>query len=65
MRQKTRRLTREQDELRMNGLRILAPMIARNHLGLLAEEDAADSHASGVRARSNRRLLGKDGGHVR
>lgn len=65
MRQEKQRLTRAQDELRVSGLRIPARIIARAHLGLLAEEEAAGSRASGVCARSDRRPLGKDGGHVR
>ncbi len=65
MRQEKQRLTREQNELRVSGLRILARIVARAHLGSLAEEEAADSRASGVHARSNRLPLGKDGGHVR
>ena len=60
-----RRLTREQDELRPNGLRILARIIARAHLGLLAEEEAADNRAPRAHAHPDRRPLGKDGGYVR
>lgn len=32
MRQRKRRLTKEQEELRLSGLRILARLIARRHL---------------------------------
>ncbi len=65
MRQKERRLTREQDELWLTGLRVLARIIARAHLGLPTEEEAAGSRTSGVRAHLGRRPLGKDGRHVR
>lgn len=64
MRQEKQRLTREQNELRVSGLRILARIITRAHLGSLAEEEAADSRASGVHAHPDR-MLGRDGGHVR
>ena len=60
-----RRLTREQHELQLNGLRIPARIIARARLGSLAEEEAADNRASRVHAHPDRRPLGKDGGHVR
>ena len=65
MQQEKPRLTREQDELRVSGLRILACIIARAHPGALAEEEAADSRDSSVHAHPDRVLLGRDGGHVR
>ena len=49
----------------MNGLRIQARIIARPHLGLLAEEETSGSEVLGVHVHSDRRPLGKDGGHVR
>ncbi len=64
MRQKKRRLTSEQDELRLNGLRIPAPIISCVHLGLHPEEEASWSESPGVHAHSGRRPIGKDGGHV-
>ena len=65
MRQEKRKLTREQGEMRLTGLRILARTIAPARLGLLTEEEAVGSRPSGVRAHLGRRPLGKDGGHVR
>ena len=65
MQQEKRRLTREQDELRESGLRILARLIARRCLDSLAEEEAAGSQAPGVRAHSDRRPRRRDDGHVR
>ena len=59
------RLTREQDELRLNGLRMLARIVVRTRLGSLAGEEAAHNRASRVHAYPDRRPLGKDGGHVR
>ena len=37
------RLTKEQEAIRLRGLRILARMIVRAHLRSLVEQDAADS----------------------
>ncbi len=37
------RLTKEQEAIRLRGLRILARMIVRAHLQSLIEQDAADS----------------------
>ncbi|MYK33741.1 MAG: hypothetical protein F4045_01115 [Chloroflexi bacterium] len=65
MRQKKRRLTREQDELRLSRLRMLARIIARSYLGLLAKEEAAGSRALAVHLYLDRRPFEKDGGHVR
>ena len=39
------RLTKEQEAIRLRGLRILARMIVRAHLRSLVEQDAADSRA--------------------
>ncbi|GEM_PF-3964134 len=64
MRQKKRRLTSEQDEPRLNGLRIPARIISCAHLGLPAEEQASGNRAPGAHAHSRRRPIGKDGGHV-
>ena len=64
MRQKKRRLTSEQDEPRLSGLRMPARTISCAHLGLPAEEEALRSEAPGVHAHSNHRPLMKNGGHV-
>ena len=47
-----RRLTKEQEELRQRGLRLLARLIARRHLASLAHENgirasACDAHLAG------------------
>ncbi len=65
MRQEKRKLTSEQDELRLNGLRILARIITRAHVGFLVEEEAAGRCAFCVRVHREYRSLRKDGGHVR
>ena len=50
--QRGKRLTKEQEELRQHGLRLLARIIARRHLALLAHEtglrpSAAAAHPGG------------------
>ena len=61
---KNRRLTREQDETRLRGLRILARMIVRAHLDGAGEggrESGVGHHGEGP----ERQVQGKDGEHVR
>ena len=64
------RLTREQDELRLRGLRILARMIVRRHLASLREADAGlngsgSEDSLGCPGTPDGDLLSKEGGHVR
>lgn len=47
MRQQKRRLTREQEELRLNGLRILARLIARRCLADLQSDVSRGSEGVG------------------
>ena len=61
---KKRRPTREQEEIRLRGLRILARMIVRAHLdGPVDEgqERGGGHHGEGP----ERQVPGKDGEHVR
>ncbi len=42
--QRGRRLTKEQEELRLRGLRLLARIIVRRHLASLAHEEGCATH---------------------
>lgn len=66
MRGNRRRLTEEQEELRLNGLRIPARLIVHAHLDSLID-DAAEGGGGDAApgAPPARKPLGKDGGHVR
>ena len=59
---KKRRLTQEQEETRLRGLRILARMIVRAHLDSPAVSADGGGHGPEGPARD---LPGKDGEHVR
>ncbi len=60
-----RGLTEEQEELRLDGLRVLARVIVRAYLASLADDTAGARDDTAARTPPVRRPLGKDGGHVR
>ena len=61
---KRQRPTREQEEIRLRGLRILARMIVRTHLDGPAD-DGQDRGGGQHTEGPGRDVPGKDGGHVR
>lgn len=58
MRERKRRLTREQEELRLQGLRLLARLIVRAHLASLREQEERD----GARPASGGVTRNREGG---
>ena len=64
MQQNKRRLTSEQDELRLNGLRMSARIFSCAHLSLHLEEEASGNRALGAHAHPRRRSIEKDGAYV-
>lgn len=58
MPQRKRRLTQEQEELRLQGLRLLARLIVRAHLASLREQEERD----GARAASGGLIRNREGG---
>ena len=62
---KKQRLTREQEEIRLRGLRILARMIVRAHLDGAADEGQRSSNGGHHTEGPGRDVPGKDGEHVR
>ena len=65
-----RRLTKEQEELRLRGLRLLARIIARRHLASLAHEEGCathivDSDSGPIVAPGGEPLFEAEDGHAR